>query len=642
MNNIKLPLNVLPPDVSESNSSALARYLSVFLKSYVGSNIVPYDLVPAIMEGAIGMAVMAPFNPEERVVVSENEHIPLLEAVLRLGNINRMVPVHRPWPTKPELFNPSLAITLKSGERYSVDNEWVAAALTAAGCNPWQDHTGKDGIPPSVKLAIEYGYAGLVERFLSLPGAYSAQEIAESVNDYKGERRSAIEYVASKNNGISLLKVFLEAGARLKQEELAVQVYSKATASAIGLLSKVDHVELSAAGKRKVKSTWQTRIVENSLSSSDLPNMELNLWNESSENLSTAALEIAKTLSVGWGSKANGSYSEAYHFMANTGKEKLLGRGILKSGPLAGEWSLLSAAVVSRIKQGQSHGCLSWSISVMIENKFNSLSRSWVTADISKPDMAGSLSNAIGFDWRPGISINGPVMLGLLGQSNGHDVDEKNDGLLEKEVLERIHQFSIAANIKNIEQWAMDCSQDAVKFTTAVLKGGQTSISCRLLEVWDRTLSRKPAIISALAEDDRLELLKALTAKFTTSNLYQKGARGFAYPFERVCNSLFPGIDPDSFEDDRELYGVQKTAALIRMLVETTNNFYSINQNFGKIKDQIQDLTEDDLALVSTWGSQVKPVDSDMAKEISAYLEAVGLERKTKPAISTVKKGMRL
>lgn len=642
MNNVKLPLNVLPPAVSDSSSSALARYLSVFLKSYVGSNIVPYDLVPAIMEGALGMAVMAPFDPEEKIILSKDQHIPLLEAVLRLGNVNRMVPVHRPWPTKPELFDSSLAITKESGERYAVDNEWVAAALTAAGCNPWRDHAGKEDIPPSVKLAIEYGYAGLVERFLSLPGAYSAQEIAESVNEYKGESKSAIEYIASKNNGIGLLKVLVEAGARLKQEGLAVSVYSSAKAPAIELLSKFDHVELSSASKKKIKSTWQSRIVENSLSSLDLPKMELNLWNESSENLSTAALDIGKTLSVGWGSRANGSYSEAYHFMGNTGKEKLLGKGILKSGPLAGEWSLLAAAIVSRIKQGQNYGCLGWSIGVMIENQFNNLAKGWVSADVSIPDMVGSLSNAIGFDWRPGISINGPVMLGLLGQTNGHEVNEKNDGLQEQQVLERIHDFSIATNIKNIEQWAFDYAPDAVRFTAAVLKGGQVSISCRLLEVWDRAMTRMPRIISALTEDDRLELLKALTNKFTISSLYRKGAMGFAYPFERVSQSLFPGIDPNSFEDDRELYGAQKTAALIRMFVETTNNFYSIDQDFKKIKAQIEDLTEDDLALVSAWGSNMKSADSNMAEQINAYLEAVSLERKTKPAISTGKKGMRL
>jgi hypothetical protein len=166
----RMPASAIP-NFAEPGQSPLGRYLASHLVVAGGGGLA-YDLVGPVMEGALAVAALEPFDTLEMVQFGRGSNNPesrsLLESVLRLTCPNRCCGELRQWPKDAAEFGEIQDIKNTQGKPLGVDTEWVAAALTAVGCNPWVDFDIEEHKQPpeAAQIAIIQGMGGLVERFL--------------------------------------------------------------------------------------------------------------------------------------------------------------------------------------------------------------------------------------------------------------------------------------------------------------------------------------------------------------------------------------------------------------------------------------------------------------------------------------------
>lgn len=619
MTNAQLPASVFPltPPQTGATPSRLGSYLTAYL---VEGSTLAYALVRPIMEGALALSVAFPFDTSETLQVASRGRDPyscsLLEGVLRLTNSFRNTDVKREWPTQPEAFSAHPQPPLSSGEPSGVDTEWVAAALVAAGCNPWTDSNPM----AAFALAIRHEMAGLVERFLACPQAPSAQALADSRN---GEE-TYWETMSRHRSKNLALKVFLENGARISNEKLAVKVLSKANSKAVLLLTQHDLMPLSEEAHKAIGAAWRERTKASGpdqLGSEEAEAMQVGLWGQATEDLSSAALDVYNSLSVKWREPPRGSSSQAYDFMRNTGIKRLTGRARMKTGPMAGSWSLLAAATVSRIRQGNAEGALGWSVPTMLSQAFNQKRGSWESADCSQPPYQGSLADAIGFDWRPGIAIDGPVALALFAQiKRSKGVPNPVD---KADFENRLQTFSQATAIGDPLAWAVRHSPDAVAFTCQVLKGKLSKAADSMLGAWGTAFLMHPAMVDTLNADTRLDLISSLVVGFKLSNAWLDGTQQDV--FDEVFFHLFPHLTKESFFTDHALAGTQKQAALVYQLARNPQA-KDVEQQVAYFESQLSVLTDGEKNLIDEWAEARAAIDPN--PENKALLARWNLNRK--------------
>ena len=622
----QLPASILPASFPGDNgASALARYLRGLYIS-VNGRALHYDLLVPAMEGALALAIQSPFDPAERIQSSSHGSgsVSLLEAVLSLTNSSNCCPHATQWPTDPAKFGPHLL-----GQSRKVDTEWVAAALTAAGCNPWTElEVEQDQVPKSVILAAQFGLSGLQERFLACPGAWPAQQIADAkISAHPSPsypKTSLWEDLSTTRMSAPSLEVLMKAGARLPDVDVAMEILSNATPEAVAVITQFDGLSLSDADKAKINTQWKERCKRGSLTPDAVEKMGQSLWGADNKlALSSTDVEISKMLGVGWKKASGGSSSRAYDFLTNKGAESLNAVGSFK-GAVSGKWSLLAAAVFSRIKQADYSGSLGWSVSNMLFREYDNEQKRWDGADCSQSPYRNSLKEAIGFDWRPGVSIDGIVALSLFGQRGGCGVAD------EREVQADIVDFGHAAGITDVKGWAKSNMPAAVEFTTVALKRGSADALECFMAVWHGALIREPSFLDGLEDADRLRLLASFAnPKLSMWNAKKKIFEGFA-------SALFPDLNDKSLFGPRSLEGYQLSAALLLAL--TTGS-----ENTEKMMNEVFDLSARyDQGNMNTLKEWVESKDTSDKEAWKARIAQWELDRATVAPSSPSSRGPRL
>lgn len=641
MTSTNLPVNATRAIVANT-PSPLASYLAQFLAMPTASRGLDYNLVRPVMEGALALASLHGFDPAEKVQFKRGLNPPsqlsLLDAVLALANKNQNLEINRKWPSDPDDFGPHLDISMH-GEWQGVDVEWAAAALTAAGCNPWNDfELGVDPLPLAITSAIDCGMAGLVNRFLDCPNAPSANDLvgvpfSESSPDYNWTS------LASDHAQNRVLEVLVERGARTKDEDILAEAFSNATPLAVEILTTAKMVPGTEKSQRKIQSAWKARSV--SLGSEVVQKMQIATFGGVASSMSQSALDVSNLLSVEWGKAPSGSSSQAYDFLGGKGVESLLGQADIKSGPMAGHWSVLAAAAASRLRQGSDDGALGWSISTMLHRHYSDEDRRWVVADCAQPPYKGSLTPALGIEWRKGIVIDGIVALSLFGQRGNSMTRTTQDNLQEQQVLRDISDFGLAAGIENPDRWARDHAQSAALFSLHILKSPKVNATRSLLHAWETALYRNPGMASTIKEETRVDLLLALTAQFTlssnwSSTIHSKQIKAF----QSTATALFPQLGKVSAQLGEEVPGVPLRAALIVHLANPRGAKESFEDRLESILLHRAQMGKKEVETINAWVGSLSLSESQL-RAMRATVDQWILDQGT-PVAPTTRRGLRL
>ena len=630
----------LVPVFAETGQSHLGRYLAEILRGS-GGNGLDSNLVSPVMEGVLSISAMYPFDTMELVQFCRDENklggCSILESVIMLTEPGWVGSKLRQWPKDPSKFNRDLYIKNNQDIPFGLDTEWVAAALTAAGCNPWvmvsgSNHGVNKPLPPEVKMAIIHDMGGLIGRFLDCPGAPSAQYIADA---YLGD--DVTWSTISRNERSNyVLEVLLSRGVRLPDTSRAISVLSQATPNAIKLLAMHDEA-IPSAPRNKIEAAWKKRSVAGHLDPNDIETMQMAIWGSVNTHMSQHSLDIAGmlgALGAEWGKFTSGPDSYADGFMAGTGK-RLRERSEVKRGPMAGQWSLFAAAVSNRLRRNYGHGALTWSVPVMLEDRLDKKTNIWINADCSVAPHRGFLASAIGFDWRPGISINGVVALVLFGQERRYSY---NQDAQERKIIECITSFGQAAGIADPLSWACENAQAAADFTCVVLKSPKINASRCFLTTWNIALERNPGMAANIRLETRVEILTAITAHFRLSQM--RGQESIN--FEQVAMALFPGVSSKSFQHDRTLSGHDLRAALVLYLARVVVVNSNLNPSLEIIEGRIGELDKSDLDKVRSW-IQALAYAKELTAAALARIDQWGLHMDTALVVPITKtKGLRL
>ena len=447
----QLPLALVPPRPPEIGSP-LAHQLGVLF-------LAPVATTPEALQTQVGMclalAAGAPFDPEERIVFppgtssadrGDGPPPTLLHAVLTLGCL--APPAPRSWPMDLEGF---VGLPIEADES---PVERLAAVLVAAGCSPWTvDPAHPELIPRPVRLAAKNGMAGLFARFLETPDAWPIQVVANAPTlvggpDSRGQKR-LLKWLSSQED-TGCLEWLLARGARPWEPMASFLLDACPEAASVlkdhGLQPKLDDWE-------KFRDQWRDRIRRHLLLPEEAAAMARLWWGaEAPPHLSAAAMVIDHALSQGW--DPSGLMLPWHNKAARQLKpESLVARGEFTARGLHGEWSALAAAAFSLILVSQQNGGVRWSVNGMANG----------------PLAPGSLAGALGFDWRPGIPVDGLLALALFGQCR------QAAGREAEAIQDDWDSFAEATGLPDVHAWAQGQWGAAAAATLAFTSGDEPS-----------------------------------------------------------------------------------------------------------------------------------------------------------------------
>src|SRR5690606_18676013 len=136
-----------------------------------------------------------------------------------------------------------------------------------------------------------------------------------------------------------------------------------------------------------------------------------------------------------------------------------------------------------------------FSLGAMARRKFvrtpGQATGTWESEDFSQ--CPGQLAAAVGFDWRPGLPIDGIVALVLLGQgtvSISGAWSASSRGALESgpEVEDRLAEAARALGVDDVRAWASEHAKSAIAFTRAAITRSSSRAAAALASVWKMAL----------------------------------------------------------------------------------------------------------------------------------------------------------
>lgn len=529
------------------------------------------------MEAALGIACKFPFAPDEIIKVGVNKNsCGLLEAVLRIGNEKGQRAPSCKWPSKVEDFGHGM-ITDAQGRAMPVDAEWVAAALVAAGCNPWKL---TDTFPREVDQAIDLGMTGLVETMFCVEGAWHPDR---ALLETMGGHMRQLGRLASKPHKAGVLDVLTRGGiSHWQVDDKMIGDLGDVHVDCLAVL--VDNgLDLGSPGvKSKLERAWLERVKSKWLEPDTCTRMQQIAFGKASADMDSSAMAIAQALAVDWGSSANGSSARAYDFMTNTGAAALCGKGRVARGQMAGQWSVLAAGVMSRIRQARlsswitadsASGCLGWSSRLMVQSRVSGKGWERDLLDASDPTIKGCLREAVGFEWNKGISINGILALGLWGQEDNKEIDYDM----------RAADFAALVGIDDINQWSKDNAGHAAAFTCSIIKPNTVTVARSMLSTWSRALHRFPGMIEGVDEQARVDLLHSLTCMFNLASSWSADRDGHMV-LQKLAGQMFEGLEESDLGHLQTDPGPRREAALVLAMTLTLLSNQTSTQRVNTIK----------------------------------------------------------
>ena len=461
---------------------------------------------PAVAQALLMVATTVSVDPNALVPsphYSSQDQGPLLPFLLDRAPFGTPALPVRQWPLEVSGFTEALRAPLQKAveaeyaksqqeKRYHVergsalDVEWLAALLVAGGADPWADVSETHPLGRSLARALEHNQVGLVDRLMAVPGGPSWAEVAHQRVGHETKqlrtRTTWLHAVVDRNHNEwapLLERLLAHAG---PEHEGTPHPLSMAFPWALEAYAKAGKIPTESAVVKPIVSQWRARLKSNELSAEQFSQMENRLLGQDLEAPTTSAREALFTQGLGrmpWG----GTFGSSRPAPSKLGVDALLERAPVTRGALAGQWSHAAVLLVQQIRSFGGRGLGAWSL---LDWAFGSFGRQ--QEEFEK----GQLSKAIGFLWRPGVSIDGLMVLGLYGT----DI-RQGDSLLKGYYTELFEGNLAALGIEDGPCWAFQHRDDAVAFTKALVGRGSPAANARLAQVWAVVIERLPGLFES-------------------------------------------------------------------------------------------------------------------------------------------------
>lgn len=542
----------LPPLPFPAPINPVARALNG-VASEARRNAIGVDSLPTLLEGVAALAALAPFDPNESALCAlspnskDKVRYTILDNVLALTGPFVFQPSTTEWPKTPEEFSETLLQTHPYSATHDrrINSEFLAAQLTAAGANPWlMDGTPQVTLPDALRSTLRFNMHQLLHRFLDCPHAWTAQAVwdAEVPTSYM-KTGPAWEFMVE-HNAANALATLVARGARMEATPAWEDALKRAPVNAVEPLILVLGKPIPAAASKRIQKAWQERLKNKDLTPADATQM-INALSPGQPALSEAEAEIQQRLATPWGEKPNGSSARGWSYCTNQGADKLNERAQIEKGPMAGQWTVLAAQVMARIRSASNRlsgeeGAYEWDVDAMVGND---------------EDHEDSIKPGIGLEWRPGISLDGVLMLGLLGQKREgapthlKAMFSKQAKAMEANQPSVLRTFSEAAGIEDIRAWCRASAESAALFTAACLRNPATKATQAFLHTWKRALITDQDLLKDVSPEARLALVAALHARFGfTQSSSTQAFEAVAYAIAEVDTKTLANLPPEDTE----------------------------------------------------------------------------------------------
>lgn len=463
-------------------------------------------VTPAVAQALLMVAATVQVDPNALVPsphYRSQDQGPLLPFLLDRAPFGTPALPVRPWPLEVSGFTETLRAPLQKAveaeyaksqqeKRYHVekgsalDVEWLAALLVAGGADPWEDVSEKYPLGRSLARALEHNQVGLVDRLMAVPGGPSWAEVARQRvgNETKQlrTRTTWLHAVVDRNHhewAPLLERLLAHAG---PEHDVTPHPLSMAFPWALEAYAKAGKLPTDSAVVKPIVSQWRARLKSTELSAEQFSAMENRLLGRELNEPTTSAREALFAQGLGrmpWG----GTFGSSRPAPSKLGVEALLERAPVSRGALAGQWSHAAVLLVQQVRSFETRGVSSWSF---LDWAFGSFDRQQQAFE------KGQLAAAIGFDWRPGVSIDGLMLLGLYGTET-----QRGDGLLSSYYTQRFEENMNALGIEDGPAWALQHRDSAVVFTKALVGRGSEGINKHVAKIWALVLERLPGLFDS-------------------------------------------------------------------------------------------------------------------------------------------------
>lgn len=484
------------------------------------------------LTGLIAVLIQRPFDPTAREPIHPDDPRPwsALEAVIDLLPETDPADPVRAWPTRLEDF----AHQPKAGPA------WLAALLLAAGADPWQDRTAERPLGSCLETALARGDASLVLRLMSVPGAPSWAQVAQAPVASRSASSKASNgwgVCASRLSLLPIVEILLEQ--RVPLPEGAPHPLEHAVPPAIEAFARHGALPQNPAQGRRILNVWASRLKARQIDAATYTQWEPALLGQepvparATQNRKDEIQARQDLEAVVWGG-GNPRFGlrgppqrAASHWV-----ERIAVEGLPKSYA-NGTWSRLSIVWMRYLQAHprKSPYLAAWS------------AHEWVEPDpTGEPPAAGALSGALGFAWRPGVSINGLAVLMLWGTAN----DNTQEMRVNRSLL----------GIADPARWLSENLGHAVGFTQGVLEKAPSAALHALTKVWAQVvdnagravtdpLRTTPALASALLGSlHRGFEMGAAKSLSTTAYPNGQAQLNWESPLVDVVTAVFPRDHP--------------------------------------------------------------------------------------------------
>lgn len=388
-----------------------------------------------------------PFDPNAQLPGRDGGTVPLLQWVverLPVSDGDTVVPAQeksaaaaRAWPVDVAGFEKDLERLGPPSARPEVDARWLVALLLACGADPWSDRTSTVQWGPCLDIAMAEGEAGLVERWMGLPGAPSWAELgagrygpAFTFPVARGVRPSHWWGAATSAPAMGPVLDLLLAKRAACPPDFDPLKQSCEQALAPLLQHEPDLREQKDRASR-IQAAWFVRLRMGNLDPTTFANMTIALAHHMGKTpLDPVASKQAKARLIRqaqayqdlnqleWGPRP-APFATQGRRPAAAWNERVELRMTTAQG---GTWSELAIVWLRTIQalSSATPTLPAWRLTEWLEPAAAVGEKEKEKEKEGPP--AGTLAEAIGFDWRPGIAIDGIALLALYGAPlRGHD-----------------------------------------------------------------------------------------------------------------------------------------------------------------------------------------------------------------------------
>lgn len=450
----KLPPNFLNPlDVLSTADSPLIKAVAAMLDETDQRTRTPPEKTRALEPLAL-LTLMQLFEYDPNARIDDYERAPsLLEAVLELDQNREPSDVQPRWPLTLEGMARLMSAADFLDKTKGIRLEFVAATLLATGANPWADVSEDEPLGRVLPWALMNHTAGLAERIWQCEEGRPSLEALASATPW-GKNKNAIatwlDWATDQPHGAPTVTWLLTKGMRpnLKNHPLTM------AASTAVVQAYKDHAPLLEEGcQEKILTAWNGRLNRQSLAQDLFLEMKQALIMKQGQQLSEVSNAEEKIIAsitkeygaVPWGKRDEvGWYGNERDIKEPVDIHQLTHRVTIPTGVLQGQWNALTSWLFRRLR---SKGNSGWKLTQIFGEEAEHYPRGW-------------LSDAVEFEWRPGISIKGLLAFSLCEiQPNPGKASEDFD------------QALAAFGIEDFTTWLPQQQAAMVAFYKAFFKG---------------------------------------------------------------------------------------------------------------------------------------------------------------------------